>query len=490
MSVAVGDRTWPASPKVARQLAGVGAFAATAGCCVEIKLPLLTVAAQWVPLVYRRVELDASDVAMVLAVVLGLLGRSPSERLAKSIARRSNAVQLLGLTLVGLLALSAVDAVVPLLSVARTAEVGIGIAFVLTSIRLPELRAWILHACRLVILIELPLVLLQLITQSTFPRETILLGRTAEVPVGAPGAWAIVGADGMRWQRALGSFPHPNVLGGFAALVIVLLAPRLFGGATSPRPLRRRVPFGCLSTRWRGGIEFEVPRRLDLAIWLAAWVELLLSFSRAAALAALLGCAVTLVRWPASRSHRPRWRKVAVLIAIAVVVMIAATVRSTTFGVGRLDPAVSDRLALVSIAFGLVVAHPLLGVGAGNFSIVESMPPIDGAFVDPVHCVPLLVAAEAGVVAGFLWLGLTVMPALRARATGDAGDPASRLVAGVTLVLLVLAGLDHYLWTLAAGRMVFWIALVSLYSSGAIDANGTLTTQAPNRSESAVGVRP
>jgi O-antigen ligase len=475
MNVAGWEGARLTTPPLARRLAGAAAFAAAAGCCVELRLPLLTIAARWVPVVYRRVELNASDVAMGLVVAFGLIGGSVPHRLARPGVLRSTIFQLLGVSLVGFLGLSSLDAVAPALSLARAAEVSIGVAFVLASIRLPELWSWILHACRLVILIELPLVLLQVVTQSTFPRETLLLGGSAEVPASAPGAWAIVGANGLRWQRALGSFPHPNVLGGFAALTIVLLIPRVFEGKFSSTSVVNQ--------------RLSVPRTLDLVVWLAAWVELLLTLSRAAALAALLGCVVMLVRWPACRGDRPGWRRAGVLIALAATVMIAAIIRAAMIGAGRTDPAVTDRLALVRIAFGLILAHPLLGVGAGNFSIVESLPPIDGAFVDPVHSVPLLVAAEAGVVAGLLWLAFSVVPVLLARWHGNAGRAGIRHVLGVTLVVLVLAALDHYLWTLAVGRTIFWIALVSLYSGGA-DAAAAPATLAPERSRSAFGVSP
>jgi len=56
--------------------------------------------------------------------------------------------------------------------------------------------------------------------------------------------------------------------------------------------------------------------------------------------------------------------------------------------------------------------HPLTGVGAGNFSVVESLRPYDGVMVDPVHAVPLLVAAEAGLPAAMAWLVIVIGPVI------------------------------------------------------------------------------
>jgi O-antigen ligase len=202
-------------------------------------------------------------------------------------------------------------------------------------------------------------------------------------------------------------------------------------------------------------------------MWLIAWFELVLTFSRAAALAAAIGCVVWLLtKLEFERSARTRSLLVAVA-AFAAFVAAGLLGREIVTGAapGGADPAVADRVALARIAITLVKAHPVLGVGAGNFSVVESLPPIDGVFVDPVHVVPLLVAAEAGILAGVAWLGLILAPmvdAWRLRYTEGADSPLRLAVAGV---ILTIGSFDHYLWTIASGRVTFWVALAFLYAS-------------------------
>jgi hypothetical protein len=96
-------------------------------------------------------------------------------------------------------------------------------------------------------------------------------------------------------------------------------------------------------------------------------------------------------------------------------------------------------------------------VGAGNFSLATLQPPFDAVMVDPAHAVPLLVAAEAGILAGLAWLALVLAAPVAAWRRGD-----RRLFweqSAIVLALLTLAMLDHYLWSLPTGRAIFWIVL-------------------------------
>ncbi|HLZ10442.1 MAG TPA: hypothetical protein VKT80_17775, partial [Chloroflexota bacterium] len=121
--------------------------------------------------------------------------------------------------------------------------------------------------------------------------------------------------------------------------------------------------------------------------------------------------------------------------------------------------AAADRWLLVQVAGDMLRQHPMFGVGAGNFPVVESRPPYDGVMVDPVHVIPLLVAAEAGLPAAFAWLLLVIGPAI-ARIKWRAYSAASvNHSIAISVTLLVLSGFDHYFWTLPPGRSLFWIAV-------------------------------
>src|SRR5207302_847525 len=79
-----------------------------------------------------------------------------------------------GGALLACLALSAVGAPAPLLSLALLVKVGCGLLAYFTIARRPRLARWLLLGAGCLIVAELPLVLLQQATQSTFPAGTLL----------------------------------------------------------------------------------------------------------------------------------------------------------------------------------------------------------------------------------------------------------------------------------------------------------------------------
>ena len=362
-----------------------------------------------------------------------LAGRGAAERPLPTLAKVAG---LAGELLLVFLALSSIGAVAPLLGIATTVHVGLGALAYLAVIRRPGLARWILIGFGCLILLELPLIVLQEITQSRFPLA--LLAGADPGPASAPGAAVVFGPNGARWQRAMGSFPHPNVLGGFLAMGLVLAL-----------PLRE-----CLDRSWRA---------VWLIVWTVGWLELIFSFSRAALLAALVGCGI----WLLVRRGQTRGRlAVARLLIAPAVALVGAAVVVGPFLLPRLAPTsaalsttpVAGRLLLGSVASAFILAHPILGVGAGNFSLAELAPPFDAIAVEPVHVVPLLVAAEAGVPAGLAWLAFVVGGPI-ADSWRRRFDAASLAELALPAAVLILALLDHYLWTLGAGRAVFWLGL-------------------------------
>src|SRR5438552_12547854 len=104
------------------------------------------------------------------------------------------------------------------------------------------------------------------------------------------GTPVILNSAGERLLRGFGTFPHPNVLGGYLAMALVCLP--------------------VLGVRW--------PRRAAALWWLlgaAISIGLLASFSRAGWLAAVVGLSVSC--WPVVRQRHARWW-IAPIAAVAV----------------------------------------------------------------------------------------------------------------------------------------------------------------------------
>ncbi|MGN6758643.1 MAG: O-antigen ligase family protein [Thermomicrobiales bacterium] len=387
----------------------------------------------WVLNIYQDGAVSAGDVTLLALALIGLLTmwRLPAAGWPAGTRLALGA----GGILVVCLGASVFGALAPLLSVACCIEFLAGLAAYLTIVRRPWLARGILLGGAVLLVIELPLAIAQIATQSTFPTVRLLDGLPREETAAMPGAAVLIVAGGARWQRALGSFPHPNILGGFAAVAVVCALPYL----TSRH------------------------RRVVLALWVIAWTEVLLSFSRAALLAALIGCGC----WVLGQVRaRPAFRQVVRTAGLPCAAVVLGLLLTGAALPGRYlptsdtltSPAVTDRLLLDSIAMRLIRAHPLTGVGAGNFTIAELLPPFAAISVDPVHVVPLLVAAEAGVVAGLAWLAiLLAQPLALWRSARWRGIPWTNLALPATLLTLALC--DHFLWTFAPGRALFWLSL-------------------------------
>jgi hypothetical protein len=246
------------------------------------------------------------------------------------------------------------------------------------------------------------------------------------------GAPVVLGASGARLLRGFGTFPHPNILGGFLAVALVSLP--------------------ILGQRWR---------RAAPLWWLLGaiiGVGLLASFCRAGWLAAGVGLGVW---WwmdaRAGRSHR--WA--VALIGLAFLGMACSPVASILNA--RLLPlaggsnalergSIGNRLVLDRDAVAEIVRHLPRGVGGGNYGLVAVADGYQQGWGEPPPNAPLLITAELGLPGLVALVGLGLGAAQVVRRRGRLDVP----VAASCLALLVLAMLDHYLWTMPLGRVIAW----------------------------------
>jgi hypothetical protein len=419
----------PRGASLTRHLARLGgpSLALLAACALAFKptLDLWSAGAPWVLNIYQDVALGMGDLALVLIAACGWRGR-PLPPPARALA-------VAGVALLLCLAVSATVAEAPLLAFAATARCAVGLLAALSIARRPALIPWLALGGGVALLAQVPFVALQLLTQSTFPSGRIFDGWTSELAAAASGAAVVIGPDGTRWQRAIGTFPHPNILGGAVAVALILALPRL---------LRRERPGWCV-----------------VALWALGWLVLLLTFSRAALLAALLGCALLLLGRGFVRQRTLGHLVGSPLASLALTALLFGPALSARFALGETllgSPAVRQRDLIADIAWALIRLDPWRGVGAGNFTLAELRPPFNAISVEPAHNVPLLVAAEAGLLAGLAWLALLLAPLAYESYRARRLDPA-RLA--LPAALLTLALLDHYLWTFGPGRALFWLAL-------------------------------
>jgi glycosyltransferase involved in cell wall biosynthesis len=185
-----------------------------------------------------------------------------------------------------------------------------------------------------------------------------------------------------------GTFLHPYPLAGFGMVVAVAL----LGHGLAARRL--------------------LPWSLAAAV---AVVPVGISYSRAALLGIVGGLAV--VGGAGLRRPVYRWAAAALLVGAAVPALIwnDAWIARTE----ERDTSLAYRELLQDEAFAIVAAHPLEGVGTGRYiAEARELFPHPPRPLQPVHSVPLIVLAEAGIVGGLLCVTLLAALALRAAVAG------------------------------------------------------------------------
>ena len=254
----------------------------------------------------------------------------------------------------------------------------------------------------------------------------------------------------------------------------------------------------------------QLNRRLILAGWWLMWLGLLATFSRSAWLAIAL-TAPLVILWQIRRKPEMRRPMLVALLGLFAVLVVASfvwreqmtvrlqpilgqaqqvleTITPAPEGPPTTDPAggdtkldralassdysLSERFVQFEIAFLVIKESPLQGIGAGNFPIFMrqltlAIPP------NFVHNVPLLLAAEIGILGAGLWLALCLMFAgwliRRWRATD--GWAIAAVCAGLALAIIAL--FDFYPWGLNTGRLLTVMVLGFIARTASIKKDST-----------------
>jgi len=319
--------------------------------------------------------------------------------------------------------------------------VGVGLMWLVILFVLNE-KPNLVVPLALVILVQGTVALGQFLRQSDLGLN--LLGELPLDP--AVQGITVLWARDQRWLRAYGLTGHPNLLGANLAIWMLLLLPALF--------------------RARGW------RRVGLtAVTSMGILGLLASFSRASWLAFGVGLSIWVAAalrgyWPQQPAGLakmwPRLRlsdlPIQLIIPIALAaIFIFANRDLVTSRFVRLDTPIEansldERQRDSQLALKVIAAHPLLGVGAGNYlPAVRAMEPDSR----PVHNIPLLVAAELGLLGAVLLLWFTV--------SGLRAHPAAVTSWGA---MLVVGLFDNTLWFTTSWRAAIIVGILVAQSSG------------------------
>ncbi len=245
-----------------------------------------------------------------------------------------------------------------------------------------------------------------------------------------------------RWLRAYGSFPHPNMLGIWLVLSILLLIKET-----------KQLAHEHVTRRLK-----QYRYALRYLIFFVVLFGLLATFSRSAWLALCISIAVGVL----IAGMRKRFDTV-LLIYIGIS-MVCVGLFSTLFpeqmlarttGQGRLEvQSTTERLSSLEEAKGVIKDNWLIGVGIGNYTVavhtnIDDQRP---SFVyQPVHNTYILILAELGVIGALLIAYLLYLMTQYQRQVIE------NIIVVIPLLTIML--FDHYLWTLYSGVVIFLLIL-------------------------------
>jgi hypothetical protein len=255
---------------------------------------------------------------------------------------------------------------------------------------------------------------------------------------------AVTVVGGVRRLRAYGLTDHPNILGGFAAVGGIVLVAGL--------PARFR-PLGGL----------------------VVVTVLLGTLSRGAWLACGLGAMIV---WWGGRHERQRdgnqihgsmakaWRMVVGALLVGGVALIGSL--RLNFHNSLEIQSIQAHLVEIGQAGGLILHHPILGVGANCYPValarVVSAATYAPYGVPVVHNIFLLSAAELGVAAPLLLGVLLLVPCL---SLGRQDSTASMRGYAAALAACAVLGLTDFSEWASPGFRLLWVAVVALWAAEA-----------------------
>jgi len=226
--------------------------------------------------------------------------------------------------------------------------------------------------------------------------------------------------DGHKIVRAYGLFPHPNILGGFLLISIILSF----------------IYYTCHSEQ-SGARSKNLIRSLDkleMTVISIQILALILTFSKSAWIGLILACAYiayanvprgtkVLARLRTMFHARPvtsncsTWNNLRffgvehfrrkIILALGILLVLAFIARPDTNSL--LFKSLNERLFYLNVSYGTISANPIVGTGSGQFvSEMDKYVPygtiIESWQYQPVHNVFLLIWSELGIVGLILFV--------------------------------------------------------------------------------------
>ncbi len=274
------------------------------------------------------------------------------------------------------------------------------------------------------------------ITTATSPASS-WFGLSAQ-DASLPGVSVIETAQG-RSLRAYGSFPHPNIFGGYLAVAIVCLA-------------------------WL--IKFT-DKKYERFLWIPTVLltsTLLITFSRGAWLGLIVSFLLLVILIGKRKRVLPKQAKPLLILGIVTLLGTVFFFQDQFFA--RFDPSlrvesisIEERTSQYGMFKTTFLSRPIVGVGPGGYVFASDklFPDQPVWSIQPMHNTPLLILAELGLFgfAAFFFFLIRIDQINSAVSKTPGGM--FGLMLGVCL--LVISLFDHYFWSFWPGLALAAISL-------------------------------
>jgi hypothetical protein len=296
-----------------------------------------------------------------------------------------------------------------------------------------------------------------------------------------PGVAKVV-LNGCKYIRSYGLFPHPNILGGFLIISIVLTIVyfKMLKNSTNVPPQKEcSTPEGMFhpstnvprGTFYGASVEHSTGQAwnnwLYYTIMAIQILALILTFSKSAIGGLLVATFYLATKNTKKMFHVEHLKYVALTIGILFLGILVAKPNYYSI-IGK---SLEDRMFYLNVSRGTFIEHPW-GIGSGQFVLsLEKVNNIQNWQFQPVHNVFLLVLNELGIIGlilliWFIWEIVKDVPPQKECSTwnilwGKHGtfSCVNSTFKAVFFGFLFIMLFDHYFWDIQQGQIMLWLVL-------------------------------
>ena len=263
---------------------------------------------------------------------------------------------------------------------------------------------------------------------------------------------AVVATNAFRSLRAYGSFPHPNIFGGYLTVGILLLA----WFAQSAKSIKQSVPFVCLLILFTSTFILTFSRSAWLALTIASLSILAFRYQRNRESRTTLLPSPAKGKYDGVSRFIPRNTVPFLTCGLFTILLTVGILQSHVLA--RFNPSlhveatsIDERIAQYKTFGNVFAINPMLGVGPGSYIFgLESMMKGQPSYAyQPIHNTFLLILTELGVV-GFGAFVFWMMQIAKwiwffKKTTGG------MFAIGLASILCIIGFFDHYLFSMWCG---------------------------------------